>query len=181
MTGDYIVGRIEREGGREESLLVPRPVYADDLEVGLDFQIDRTIVVAEERVWQFAMATGDLNPLHFDDTFAASSLLRGKVVHGLLVVGTVHGVLHAERFWARSLQALSALDRIRFVRPIRFGDVLSYKLRVAGIEGMERKWELPALPPMSIVRFAFQIFRNGDGKVAVEGEFSVVLPNTRAA
>ena len=98
---------------------MPRPVYADALREGMVFDFDSTVRVTEAMIENFAEATGDRNALHFDAEYAGASLLHGRVAHGLLVIGTLHGVMHAERFWNKSLQALFRIDDVLFLRPVR--------------------------------------------------------------
>ena len=180
MTGDYAVCSLKGPDRKVGRILVPRPVYADALREGMVFDFDRRVHVTEAMIESFAEATGDRNALHFDAEYAGTSLLRGKVAHGLLVFGTLHGVMHAERFWNKSLQALLRVGDVSFLRPVRSGDILSYKLFVTGKENREPGGWIGDLP-MNIVHFTFQIFKNGYGIVVVEGDFSVVLPNTPQA
>ena len=38
----------------------------------------------QEQVLKFAESTGDNNPIHLDDEFAAKSIIEQKIVHGFL-------------------------------------------------------------------------------------------------
>lgn len=47
-------------------------------------KIEFTTQITEEMVNRFADLTGDLNPLHTDEKYAAQTKFKGKIVHGML-------------------------------------------------------------------------------------------------
>lgn len=47
------------------------------------------LTVREEDTYKIGKVTGDLNPLHFDDDYAAELDLQGKIVHGISLTGVV--------------------------------------------------------------------------------------------
>jgi 3-hydroxybutyryl-CoA dehydratase len=54
----------------------------DDLKVGMKHEFD--VVVTDEMMRNFRDTTGDVNPLHTDDSFAQSKGFPSAVVYGLL-------------------------------------------------------------------------------------------------
>ena len=48
---------------------------------------DFSLTMTDDLVRQFAEATGDWNPIHFDDDEARRVGLPGRCVHGLLILG----------------------------------------------------------------------------------------------
>ena len=63
----------------------------NDVEIGRSQRLERTITA--EEVDTFGYLSGDLNPLHMDDAFAARSPFGRRVVHGLFtgaLVSTTH-------------------------------------------------------------------------------------------
>jgi NAD(P)-dependent dehydrogenase (short-subunit alcohol dehydrogenase family)/acyl dehydratase len=64
---------------------------ADDLSTGMRVSYEREI--AEEDILSFASLTGDLNPLHVDQNYAAATNYRGRIVHGAFQVGLASAVL----------------------------------------------------------------------------------------
>src|SRR5688572_15496144 len=55
-------------------------VYLDELKPGMSAQIQRT--VTEHDIQMFGEATGDMNPVHFDEEYARKTVFRGRVAHG---------------------------------------------------------------------------------------------------
>src|SRR2546423_10603929 len=65
--------------------------YIEDLEVGQSETYTRTITEAD--VQQFGAVSGDLNPLHFDEEYAKTTLFRGRIAHGMLSLSYISTVL----------------------------------------------------------------------------------------
>ena len=57
----------------------------EDIEIGQSLRMSRT--VTEEMVRLFAAATGDVNPMHLDQSFAAATPFKGCIAHGMLTAG----------------------------------------------------------------------------------------------
>ena len=53
----------------------------------------RTLTLTEEHVKTFAALTGDYNPLHFDEAFAARTKFERRVVQGGLTTGLLHALV----------------------------------------------------------------------------------------
>jgi 3-hydroxybutyryl-CoA dehydratase len=67
--------------------------YFEDLSVGMSASYTRT--VTDKDIRQFAEVSGDTNPVHLDEEFAASTRFKKRIAHGMLsgsyistVVGT---------------------------------------------------------------------------------------------
>ncbi len=66
-------------------------VYIDELKPGMSASLDHT--VTERDVHLFGEATGDMNPVHFDEEFARRTVFRGRVAHGALSIGFISAVV----------------------------------------------------------------------------------------
>jgi len=67
--------------------------YFEDLSIGMSESYTR--IVTDADIQQFAEVSGDTNPVHLDDEFAASTRFKKRIAHGMLsgsyistVVGT---------------------------------------------------------------------------------------------
>ena len=69
-------------------------VYLDELTPGLSASIEHTIT--ERDIQLFGEATGDMNPVHFDEDYARKTLFRGRVAHGVLTLGFMSAVMGNE-------------------------------------------------------------------------------------
>jgi 3-hydroxybutyryl-CoA dehydratase len=93
--------------------------YIEDLTVGQSASYSRTITEAD--IQQFGAVSGDLNPLHFDEEYARTTLFKGRIAHGMLSASFLSTVLGTELPGAGSI-FLSAT--IRFKAPVRIGDTV---------------------------------------------------------
>jgi len=86
--------------------------------------------IAEADVYGFAGITGDFSPIHVDAEYARRKPVGERVAHGVLILGLMSA---ASSTWCR-LAAVDALsygyDRVRFVRPVLFGDTVEVRYKV---------------------------------------------------
>ena len=58
-------------------------LYAfEDLTVGLTAKFSKTVTEAD--IVLFAAVTGDTNPMHLDAEYAATSIFKERIAHGML-------------------------------------------------------------------------------------------------
>lgn len=62
----------------------------EDLFVGRTASASRTI--SEADILMFAGVSGDTNPVHLDEEFAASTMFGGRIAHGMLSAGLISAV-----------------------------------------------------------------------------------------
>lgn len=104
----------------------------DDVEIGRKHRIERTIHAAD--VEAFGTLSGDLNPLHMDDDFAARTTFKRRVVHGLLtgaLVSTTHTQLTGPGF-------AYVGQELRFLGPVFIGDTVNVEVTVVGKKEAKR-------------------------------------------
>ncbi len=56
--------------------------YFEDLSIGMSESYTRT--VSDKDIRQFAEVSGDTNPLHLDEKFAATTRFKKRIAHGML-------------------------------------------------------------------------------------------------
>ena len=94
-----------------------------DVPVGKRVRFSKT--VAESDVYLFAGITGDLDPNHVDEEYAAKTMLGGRVAHGALILG--YSSAASTRIlddFERPMVSVG-YDRVRFLRPVRLGDTVT--------------------------------------------------------
>src|SRR3954465_13788574 len=94
-------------------------VYMDEIKPGMSATTART--VTEHQVQLFGEATGDMNPVHFDEEYARKTLFRGRVAHGALSIGFMSAVLGNQLPGPGSI-FMSATTT--FKAPVRIGDTV---------------------------------------------------------
>jgi 3-oxoacyl-[acyl-carrier protein] reductase len=127
-----------------------------DFKVGDSGSLDRVIGSAD--VARFVELTGDDNPVHVDDDYAAGTKLGSRVVHGMLTacyVSTVIGtILPGEG-------ALWLSEKFDFRAPVRIDDTIHVEVKVRHVS------------PGTRVLVLDVSVQNQHGKVVLDGEARV--------
>lgn len=105
-------------------------VYLDELRPGMSASIEH--VVTERDIQLFGEATGDMNPVHFDEEFARKTVFRGRVAHGALSIGFISALI-GTKLPGNGAIFLSA--SIVFKTPVRIGDKVVTTATVREING----------------------------------------------
>ncbi|MDR7418854.1 MAG: MaoC family dehydratase [Armatimonadota bacterium] len=104
---------------------------------GEQASVTRTITAAD--VEAFADLTGDHNPLHVDEAFAARSRFGGRIAHGLLTAGLLSTVLGMRLPGPGGIYISQTL---RFRRPVHIGDAVTATAEVVAYDANRRRLTL---------------------------------------
>ncbi len=127
----------------------------DDVRPG--FEVSYTRTVTDDDIRAFAEATGDHNPLHLDDDYAADTPFERRIVHGFHTGALVSAAL------ARLPGVVVYVTQdLRFLRPVRPGDTVTAHAIVTERGEGKRKCRLDT-------------FCERDGERVLEGEAVVLL------
>ena len=137
-------------------------VYYEDLKVGQSASVSHT--VTERDVELFGEATGDMNPVHFDEAYARKTVFRGRVAHGVLAIGFMSAVMGTQLPGPGSIFLSATTD---FKGPVRIGDTVITTCTVKEIQESRK------------VVMACRCEVNG--KLVVEGEALVLAPKKPAS
>jgi 3-hydroxybutyryl-CoA dehydratase len=129
-----------------------------NLKVGDSAEVSKTI--ADEDVRAFAELTGDRNPVHLDEEYAASTRFGRRIAHGMLGASLISAVL-ANELPGRGTVYLS--QTLRFTAPVFLGDTITARVVVKGVR--EDK------PVVTLETFC----TNQRGERVVEGEAVVLV------
>ncbi|HEX7589655.1 MAG TPA: MaoC/PaaZ C-terminal domain-containing protein [Demequinaceae bacterium] len=88
-----------------------RPVFAG-LAVG-DVVATQDVAITRDTLVRYAGASGDFNPIHYNDAFATSVGLPGVIAHGMFTMGAAASVVES---WAGPGNVVDF--QARFTRPI---------------------------------------------------------------
>jgi 3-hydroxybutyryl-CoA dehydratase len=89
-----------------------------------DFCI-RQHTVTEEHLLLFAKASGDLNPLHLDAQYAATTPFKQRIAHGMFTGGLISAALAMDLPGPGTIYLSQDLQ---FKRPVFIGDTLTVTL-----------------------------------------------------
>ena len=98
------------------------------IKVGDSATISKTITDAD--IQAFADVTGDHNPIHLDDEYAAKTRFGSRIAHGMLSASLISAVLANELPGAGSVYLSQTL---KFVKPVFPGDTVTARVTVIGI------------------------------------------------
>lgn len=129
-----------------------------DLKIGDKFSVSKQITDAVVRA--FAELSGDFNPIHLDEEFAAKTRFKKRIAHGMISGALISAVLGYE-FKERKVVYLS--QTMKFIAPVFLDDTITATAIVTQIR--EDK------PIVTIET----VCTNQDGKTVVSGEGRIMI------
>jgi 3-hydroxybutyryl-CoA dehydratase len=87
--------------------------------------------ITQEKINLYAEASGDFNPIHIDESFAAKTPLGGTIAHGMLNLAYVSEMMTSA--FGRSWLTGGKL-RAKFKEPARPGDTLTISGKIGCVE-----------------------------------------------
>lgn len=115
----------------------------------------RTKTVGDADLRSYAEITGDYNPLHFDDAFAARTRFRRRVAQGGIAAGLLNALVAMDLPGPGTVFMSQSLT---YHRPVYVGDTLTARVEVAALK-----------PDKPVCQLKFQI-ANQSGEVVLEAE-----------
>ena len=138
-------------------------LYLEDLSVGQTAEMTHTVTDADIR--EFAAVSGDNNPMHLDDTYAASTPFKSRIAHGMLSGSYISAVLGTR---LPGPGAIYLSQSMRFRRPVRIGDEVLCRATVTAIDPEKAQVTLATVCEVG-------------GKPVVDGEAVVLAPRRNGA
>ncbi|MGI9422559.1 MAG: MaoC family dehydratase [Hyphomicrobiaceae bacterium] len=142
----------------------PRSYFYEDLQLGMEASLSRT--VSEADIMSFAEVTGDHNPVHVDAGYAARTMFKERISHGMLTASYISAV------FAMKLPGPGVIyvsQTLNFRRPVVIGDCITAQVAVMEMWPQKRR-----------VRFDC-VCSNADGKAVLEGEAILLVPSREPA
>ena len=129
-----------------------------DLKPGMTAEMVRKI--AESDIVDFARVTGDDNPVHLDEAYAAATPFKGRIAHGMLTAGLISAVLGTK---LPGPGAIYMRQTLVFRAPVRIGDEVTTRVTVKEVIADKRR---VALDTVCLV----------GGQPVLEGEALLMVP-----
>ena len=76
---------------KEKNVADQHGYYLEDLSIGMTSSFEKTIT--DKDIQAFAAITGDTNPVHLDDEYAATTPFKARIAHGMMSAGLISTVL----------------------------------------------------------------------------------------
>ena len=139
--------------------IMERTAYCfEDLQLGMEASFQKTVTEAD--IITFATVSGDKNPVHLDASYAARTMFKERIAHGMLTASYISAVFGMEMPGPGAIYISQTLN---FRAPVKIGDVVTAKVKVVElIEGKRR------------ARFECQCLVAG--KAVLEGEAVLMVP-----
>lgn len=103
-----------------------RTLFFEDLSVGMAERLEKTIAASD--VVGFAQLTGDRNPIHLSEHFAAKTPFGTRVAHGLYTASLISAVLGTR---LPGPGAVYISQTLNFRAPVKIGDTVAVVVEVA--------------------------------------------------
>ena len=131
----------------------------NSLNIGQQAQFSKTI--SESDIYLFAGITGDLNPIHVDANYAATTRFEKRIAHGMLTSAFICTVLGTKLPGVGTIHVSQTLE---FKAPVFIGDTVTVTLEVTAINTKKRLVTIQCL------------IQNGTGQTVVTGTAIVKPP-----
>jgi acyl dehydratase len=100
----------------------------DEFEIGATYVTPRRTIIDAD-IMSFAGLTGDFNPVHTDDIFAAGTDFGGRIAHGPMLVGMAFGLASRAGLFDGTVLALLDIGW-KFMGPVRSQDTVLVRVTV---------------------------------------------------
>jgi len=117
--------------------LEPQTIYFEDLSVGMRESYRKH--VSSDDIVAFAEISGDRNPIHLSEEFAAQTPFGGRIAHGIFTAGLISATIATRLPGQGSIYIGQSL---RFVAPVRIGDEVVTTVEVVELIDRGRRAKL---------------------------------------
>ena len=143
-------------------MTAPKTTYFEDLAVGQEASLSKT--VNESTIAAFADVSGDRNPVHLDADYAASTMFKERIGHGMLSAAYISAVFGME---LPGPGAIYISQTLSFKAPVKIGDTVVTTVKVVELFAEKR-------------RARFETVCTVNGKPVLTGEALLMVPSRPA-
>ncbi len=136
----------------------PKSVYFEDLSIGQEASTSNTVTA--DVIRGFADVSGDRNPVHIDAEYAATTIFKERIAHGMLAAAYISAVFGMK---LPGPGAIYISQTLNFKAPVKIGDVVVTTVKVAEL-----------IPEKKRARF--ECVCSVNGKPAVQGDAVLMVP-----
>lgn len=136
----------------------PKSVYFEDLSIGQEGSLSNMLTA--DVISAFAEVSGDRNPVHVDADYAATTMFKERIAHGMLSAAYISAVFGMV---LPGPGAIYISQTLNFKAPVKIGDTVVTTVKVAELVP-EKK------------RAKFECVCTVNGKPVVQGEAVLMVP-----
>ncbi|MEG1773647.1 MAG: MaoC family dehydratase [Oscillospiraceae bacterium] len=130
-----------------------------DLVVGQQARVAKTI--SESDVYLYAGVTGDLNPAHVNEEYAAGTRFGHRIAHGMLSAGLISAVIGMQ---LPGPGTIYMGQELKFLAPVYPGDTVTATVTVKELDAVRNRATLET------------VCTNAQGRVLISGQALVMPP-----
>ena len=138
--------------------MAPRGHCFEDLTLGMQASLTR--IVTEEDIVVFAQLTGDANPIHLDESYAAGTMFKGRIAHGIMTAGYLSALFGTRLPGPGAIYVSQSLS---FRGPVRIGDAVTAQVVITELLAAKK-------------RAIFACDCSVGGKTVLQGEAVLMVP-----
>lgn len=138
-------------------------IYFEDLTIGQAARFSKT--VSEADILMYAGVSGDTNPVHLDAEYAATTLFKERIAHGMLSAGLISAVIGTK---LPGPGAIYVGQTLKFKAPVKIGDTVVAEAKVSQLDPVKKRVVLTTICTVK-------------DKVVVEGEATIMVPGRPVA
>lgn len=132
--------------------------FFEDLQLGQQAQLSKT--VGEKDIVAFAELSGDRNPVHLDAAYAATTMFKERIAHGMLSAAYISAVFGMQ---LPGPGAIYVSQTLSFKGPVKIGDTVVTTVKVAELMPEKR-------------RVRFECVCTVNDKAVVQGDAVLMVP-----
>lgn len=132
--------------------------FFEDLQLGQQAQLSKT--VGEKDIVAFAELSGDRNPVHLDAEYAAKTMFKERIAHGMLTAAYISAVFGMQ---LPGPGAIYISQTLNFKGPVKIGDTVVTTVKVAELMPEKR-------------RVRFECVSTVNDKPVVQGDAVLMVP-----
>ena len=134
-------------------------VEAATEERSVGFKATRTIQITDKMVHQFAEMSGDFNPIHLDDAYAATTRFKKRIAHGMILGALISRYLN-ETIGSGGIYLGQTM---KFKNPVYINDEITFVLEITAVHKTRGLG--------TVVTTA----KNAAGEIVVKGEATIMM------
>ncbi|MGF7159694.1 3-hydroxybutyryl-CoA dehydratase [Rhodoligotrophos appendicifer] len=115
-------------------MMEPRAHNFEDLSIGMSASVSKQL--NETSIEQFADLSGDHNPVHLDEAFAATTMFKTRIAHGMLSASLISTVIGMQLPGQGTIYLSQSLS---FRAPVRCGDTVVARVEIVEIDARRRR------------------------------------------
>jgi len=144
----------------EGEVLHRKGMTINQLTVGQSYET--SFAITAELIERFAEVTGDHNPIHLNEDYAAGSVFKQRVAQGMLQAGLLSGILG---FHFPGVGTIYLSQTLKFIKPVFINDQITLRLEILEIISEKNRVRIDTR------------FSNQEGEAVITGEALVKPPS----